>query len=111
LWDKKTIYSFERQNYRLTSTDVRTKFQQRGRISQNFGEKIKVTQGNPLSTVLFNIVLEAVFRCSEIHTQGIIYLRKQQAIAYPDLVALITRSKKETEKAFSKWKKLRGVID
>jgi hypothetical protein len=46
---------------RMTLTDTQNK------ISR---EKIGVRQGEPLSTMLFNIVLEAVFRDSEIHTQG-----------------------------------------
>jgi hypothetical protein len=48
--------------------------------------------------MLFNIVLEAVFRHSEIQTQGIIYHRKQQIIAYADDMVLIITSKKEIKK-------------
>jgi hypothetical protein len=90
---------------RMTLTDTQNKISGDGRLSESFGGKIGVRQGDPLSTMPFNIILEAVFRQSGIHTQGIIYHRKQQVIAYADDVALITRSKKELEKASSKLEK------
>jgi hypothetical protein len=90
---------------RMTLTDTQNKISADGRLSESFSGKIGVRQGDPLSTMLFNIVLEVVFRDSEIHTQGIVYHRKQQVIAYVDDVALITRSKKELEKAFGKLEK------
>jgi hypothetical protein len=55
---------------RMTLTDTQNKISAVGRLPESFGEKIGVRQGEPLSTMLFNIVLEAVFRDSEIHTQG-----------------------------------------
>lgn len=90
---------------RMTLTDTQNKVAAEGGISHSFRGRIGVRQGDPLSTVLFNIVLEAVIRDSEIQTQGIIYQRKQQIIAYADDVALMTRSKTELEKAFSKVEK------
>jgi hypothetical protein len=55
--------------------------------------------------VLFNIVLEVVFRDRELQTQGIIYFRKQQVIAYAD------DQKRKRKKHLEKFKKLRGVMD
>jgi hypothetical protein len=83
---------------RISLTDTQNKIS----ADESFRGKIRVREGDPLSTMVFNIVLETVFRDSEIHTQGIIYHRKQQVIAYGDDLALITKSKKEIEKVFSK---------
>jgi hypothetical protein len=70
---------------------------------ESFGGNLGVRQGDPLSTMLFNIVLEAVFG-------GIIYHRKQQVIGYADYVALIIKSKRKYKKHLAKWKTLRGIM-
>jgi hypothetical protein len=87
---------------KMTLTEIEQNF---SRVLQNFGRKIGVRQGDPLSTVLFNIVLEVVFRDRELQTQGIIYFRKQQVIAYAD------DQKRKRKKHLEKFKKLRGVMD
>jgi hypothetical protein len=84
---------------RMTLTDTQNKISADERLLESFGRKIGVRQEDSLSTMMFNIVLETVFRNSEIHTQGIIYHRKQQVIAYADDVALITKSKKRNRKS------------
>jgi hypothetical protein len=53
---------------RMMLIDTQNKISANGRLSESFGGKIGVRQGDLLSTMLFNIVLEAVFRDSEIHT-------------------------------------------
>jgi hypothetical protein len=91
---------------RMMLTDTQNKTSADGRLSDSFGGKIGVGEGDLLSTMLFNIVLEAVFRGRNP------YQRKQQVIAYADDVALITKSKKELEKKhLANWKRLRGVMD
>jgi hypothetical protein len=51
---------------KMALTDTQNKISTDGRVSQNFGAKIGVRQGDSLSTVLFNIVLEVVFKNSKI---------------------------------------------
>ncbi|KAH0814114.1 hypothetical protein GEV33_008676 [Tenebrio molitor] len=59
---------------RMMLTDTQNKISADGRLSDSFGGKIGVRQGNLLSTMLFNIVLEAVFR------ERNPYQRKQQEL-------------------------------
>lgn len=71
-----------------------------GIISEKFSIKKGLKQGDPLSTVLFNIVLEKIIRESKIQSGGLIYHQRQQIIAYADDLVLLTRSKVEMERAF-----------
>lgn len=69
-------------------------------IWNGFRENTKSKHGNLLFIVLFKQFLEIVLRDSEIQTQGIIYQRKQQAVAFADDGALVIRSNKEHSKDF-----------
>jgi hypothetical protein len=57
---------------KIMLADTQNKISADGRLSDSFGGKIGVRQGDLLSTMLFNIVLEAVFR------ERNPYQRKQQ---------------------------------
>ena len=87
---------------KMTLNETINKVAAEGRTSEGFRVVKGVRQGDPLSTILFNLVLEAAFRDTGIPTEGIVYQRKQQIIAYADDIALITRSKRELESVFSK---------
>ena len=87
---------------KMTLNETINKVAAEGRTSEGFRVVKGVRQGDPLSTILFNLVLEAAFRDTGIPTEGIVYQRKQQIIAYADDIALITRSKRELERVFSK---------
>lgn len=73
-------------------------------IEESFSKKFAVSrrlrQGDPLSTILFNLVLELIVRKSKIQKTGLIYQHKEQCIAYATV--LMTRSKKELENIFQK---------
>lgn len=60
-------------------------------------------KGGPLSTIIFNMLLEVPFKESGIKTNGIIYSSKNQCRpnAYPGYMMLMTSSKKEI---LSYWK-------
>lgn len=57
-------------------------------------------QGDALSTVLFNIVLERAVRKIEINPGGTIYNRGSQVLAYADDLVLISRSVQELQEHF-----------
>ena len=57
-------------------------------------------QGDALSTVLFNIVLERAVRRIEINPGGTIYNRVSQVVAYADDLVLISRSVQELQEHF-----------
>lgn len=51
-------------------------------------------QGNPLSTLLFNLELEAIMRDSQINRVGTTMYKSYQVVAYADVVAIIAREKR-----------------
>lgn len=71
-----------------------------GDVSESFLVEKGLRQGDPLSTTLFNIVLEAVLRESGLRTGGLIYGSRHQCLAYADDIVLMTRSKRELERVF-----------
>lgn len=71
-----------------------------GKLSEKFEVRTGLKQGDPMSTTLFNLVLEKVIRDSKIQTNGLIYQKKHQVMAYADDVVLLTRSKQEMRGAF-----------
>lgn len=87
---------------RITLENVSMKVLVRGKLSRNFTTKKGLKQGDPLSTVLFNFVLEGILRESKLHSNGMIYHCRHQVIAYADDVTLIARSRKELEVVFGK---------
>lgn len=62
-------------------------------LSKTITARKRLRQIDPLTTRLFNLVLKAILQKSDILTDGIIYYKKQQVIAYADDIALVTRWK------------------
>jgi Reverse transcriptase (RNA-dependent DNA polymerase) len=73
-----------------------------GRTSEPFQSKRGVRQGDPLSTILFNIVLEKILRKCKAYSNGTIYHHRHQILAYADDMVIITRTKSELIKVFKK---------
>lgn len=73
-----------------------------GITSSTFKADRGLRQGDPLSTLLFNLTLEKIVRESGICTNGTIYNRNHQCIAYADDVAIIARSHNELQKVIKK---------
>lgn len=65
-----------------------------GNKSEDFTVVNGLRQGDPLSTTLFNLVLESIIRQAKIHTDGIIINNEHQCIAYADDITLISKTKK-----------------
>lgn len=84
----------------MTLEETQCRVAVKGELSDAFYVGRGLRQGDPLSTVLFNCVLEMVMRKGKIDRSGIIYYSRYQCIAYADDIALVSRSKKELEKVF-----------
>ena len=71
-----------------------------GELANCFSIKRGVKQGDALSTILFNVVLERAIRGMEINPGGTIYNRTSQILAYADDVVIISRSGQELRHMF-----------
>jgi hypothetical protein len=74
-----------------------------GSLSQYFTIRNGLRQGDPLSIVLFNIVLEKAARENEINLNGNIYNRLYQHLAFADNVIMIARNPTAIRDAFGKF--------
>lgn len=84
----------------LENTTNKIKFQ--GRTSECFISNVGLRQGDPLSTTLFNIVLEALLRRSNIKTNYFIPRHAYQCLAYADDVVFMCRTKQELKNLVEK---------
>ena len=79
----------------MTLSASRGKVAMLGELANCFSIKRCVRQGDALSTILFNIVLERAIRGMEINPGGTIYNKTSQILAYADDVVIISRSGQE----------------
>lgn len=77
----------------LTETENRVKINHK--LSEKFEVKEGVRQGDPLSSVLFNLALEGIIRKANINRMGLIYRKTHQCLAYADDLVIIARSRKQ----------------
>lgn len=66
-----------------------------GNVSQEFEVNKGLRQGDPLSTLLFNMVLEIIIRESGINRKGTLLNKSHQCLAYADDLVLLARNKRE----------------
>ncbi|KAK9884156.1 hypothetical protein WA026_005108 [Henosepilachna vigintioctopunctata] len=101
--DRKTRTIIEQT---LTGTTSNVKFM--GEISDPFEIKTGVRQGDGLSPILFNIVLEKIIREWELHVKGIqVGIKKEnrlnvKCLAFADDIAIITDNRTEAIRAVEK---------
>jgi hypothetical protein len=81
---------------RMTLKETEYKVLANGQLSGKFKVKRGLRQGDPLSTVLFNITLDSAVKASEIRGNGLIYNQLVQVMAYADDIVILTRTKKQT---------------
>lgn len=87
---------------RMTLSHTVAKVMVQGELSCSFPISQGLRQGDPMSPVLFNLVLEmAVRNNSTTSTSGSIYNRTVQYLAYADDVAIIARSAGALKDAFA----------
>jgi hypothetical protein len=85
----------------LIDSNCRVKIQ--GQLSSIFKVKVGLRQGEALSTILFNIVLEKAIRNIEINLNGTIFNRTKQYLAYADVV-ILGRSVRAIEEVLAQLK-------
>lgn len=89
-----------RKLVQMTVEQTKNAITMNGEISEEFVVMKGLRQGDPLSTVLFNLVQEVILRESGINTKGIIYGSRHQCLAYADDIVLMARSKEEVIRLF-----------
>jgi hypothetical protein len=71
---------------------VKAQVRIRNNLSEFFETLDGFRQGDPLSTLLFNVVLEKVVRDSNVETSGTIYRKASQLLGYADDLDLVGRN-------------------
>lgn len=85
---------------KMTMAHVSSKVRINGRLSEPFDTCRGLRQGDPLATLLFNIVLEKAVRASGVDPNGTIFGRLRQLLAYADDVDILGRNRSHVEEAF-----------
>jgi hypothetical protein len=85
----------------LIDSNCRVKIQ--GQLSSIFKVKVGLRQGDALSTILFNILLEKAIRNIEINPNVTIFNRTRQYLAYADVV-ILGRSMRAIEEVLAQSK-------
>jgi hypothetical protein len=68
--------------------------------SESFETRQGLRQGDVLSTLLFNVVLEVIVRRANLQTTGTIYNKKTQLLAYADDIDIVGRSQSAVRNAY-----------
>jgi hypothetical protein len=68
--------------------------------SKSFETRQELRQGDVLSMLLFNIVLEVIVRRANLQTTGTIYNKKIQLLAYADDIDIVGRSQSAVRHAY-----------
>jgi hypothetical protein len=69
--------------------------------SKFFETRQGLRQGNVLSTLLFNVVLEVIVRQANLQTTCTIYNKETQLLAYADDIDIVGRSQSTVRDAYS----------
>lgn len=78
---------------KMTLTDTVNRVKIKEATSETFEVKQGLRQGDPLSTTLFNLVLEHIIRKSGINRKGTLFNKSHQCLAYADDIAILARSR------------------
>jgi hypothetical protein len=74
----------------LTTVTCCVKIRNNG--SESFETRQGLRQGDALSTLLFNVVLEVILRRANLQTTGTVYNKETQLLAYADDIDIVGRS-------------------
>lgn len=96
---------------KMTLSNVRTKVKFNGRMSDSFKIGKGLKQGDPLSTTLFNLILEWVVRRSGINRAGTLRNKSYQILAYADDVTILARTKEKLQEIGKRFRKAAGEVN
>jgi hypothetical protein len=68
--------------------------------SEPFETRQELRQGDVLSTLLFNVVLEVIVRRANLRTTGTIYNKETQLLAFADDIVIVGRSQSAVRDAY-----------
>jgi hypothetical protein len=68
--------------------------------SESFETRQGLRQGDVLTTLLFNVVLEVIVRRADLQTTGTIYNKETQLLAYADDIDIVGRSQSAVRNAY-----------
>jgi hypothetical protein len=68
--------------------------------SESFETRQGLRQGDVLSTLLFNVMLEVIVRRANLQTTGTIYNKETQLLAYADDIDIVGRSQSAVQNAY-----------
>jgi hypothetical protein len=68
--------------------------------SESFETRQGLRQGDVLSTLLFNVVLEVIVRQADLQTTGTIHNKETQLLAYADDIDIVGRSQSAVRNAY-----------
>ncbi|XP_063929931.1 uncharacterized protein LOC135142191 [Zophobas morio] len=94
-----------------TSKKITIRVTVKGKTSDSFNVKQGLRQGDPLSTTLFNLVLEGIIRKSDINRKGLLFNRSHQCLAYADDLILLVTNRKELERIIAKLMRQAEEVD
>jgi hypothetical protein len=95
---------------KMTLRKILNKVQISGKLSDSFETTCGLRQGNALSTVLFNIMLEKVICSFELNSGGSIFTRTRQYMAYADDTVFIGRSLQTVSEVIQQVEELALII-
>jgi hypothetical protein len=88
------------RNTKATLTIVMCCVKIQNDCSKSFETRQKLRQGDVLSTLLFNVVLEVIVRRANLQTTGTIYNKETQLLAYADDIDIVGRSQSAVREAY-----------
>jgi hypothetical protein len=94
----------------MTLQRILNKVQISGKLSGSLETTCNLRQGNALSTVLFNIMLEKVIRNIELNSGGSIFTRTRQYMAYANDMAFVGRSLQAVSEVIQQVDELAFII-
>jgi hypothetical protein len=68
--------------------------------SKSFETRQRLRQGDVLSTLLFNVMLEVIVRRANLQTIGTIYNKETQLLAYADDIDIVCKSQSAVRDAY-----------
>jgi DNA repair ATPase RecN len=88
------------QEYLQAQTKDIHKYKIQNECSESFETRQGLRQGDVLSTLLFNVVLEVIVRRANLQTTTTIYNKETQLLAYADDIDIVGRSQSAVRNAY-----------